>query len=272
MPETTVVRAFRENNLMLFRSAMLGLPERRYPCILMSESASELVRQLEHARALHESRAAKPELAARLDRLAAWQSRRLGATYVDLARQPRYANAIAFFQSDLYGPGDYSRRDADVARVVPLMARALPEALIGAVARAMELSVLSQELDRLMLAHLDPAAPLSVEVYCDAYRGLANREQRERQIGLIVEVGRALDRHIARSWVGAALAAMRHPARAAGFGALQSFLERGAAAFREMHGATEFLATIQVRETALMNAIFAGERTPFAEPAPSRWP
>lgn len=236
----------------------------------MSESAAELVRHLERARALHASRAADPALATRLDRLAAWQSRRLGATYADLARQPRYANAIAFFQSDLYGPGDFSRRDADLARIVPLMARALPEALIGAVAQAMELSVLSQELDRRMLAQLDPAAPLSVEAYCDAYRALANRTQRERQIGLIVEVGRALDRHIAKPWVGAALAAMRHPARAAGFGALQTFLERGAAAFRDMHGAAEFLTTIQVRETALMNAIFSGERTAFAEPAPLR--
>jgi hypothetical protein len=233
----------------------------------MSESAAELVRQLERARALHESRATSPALAARLDQLAAWQSRRLGVTYADLARQPRYADAIAFFQSDLYGPGDFSRRDTDLARVAPLMGRVLPEALIEAVARAMELSVLSQELDRGMLEHLDPAMSLSVEAYCDAYLVLANRAQRERQIALIVEVGRALDRHVARPWVGAALAAMRHPARAAGFGALQAFLERGAAAFREMHGAAEFLATIQVRETAVMNAIFAGEREPFPDPA-----
>jgi hypothetical protein len=235
----------------------------------MSRSAAELVRQLQRARALHESRAASPELAARLDRLAAWQSRRLNATYADLARQPRYALAIAFFQSDLYGPGDFSQRDADLARVVPLMALALPEALIAAVVRAMELSVLSHELDRQMVARLDPALPLSVPAYCDAFRALANRAQRERQIALIVAVGEALDRYVARPWIGAALAAMRGPAWAAGLGALQALLERGAAAFREMRGATEFLATIQERETALMNAIFAGERAPFPEPGPS---
>ena len=65
---------------------------------------TELVQQLERARVLHEERAAAPLLAAALDRLAAWQSRRLRATYADLAREPRYARAIEFFQTDLYGP------------------------------------------------------------------------------------------------------------------------------------------------------------------------
>ena len=231
----------------------------------MSASA-ELFRALARARALHEERAASADLAARLDRLAAWQARRLNATYADLAWQPRYAAAIAFFQSDLYGPGDYSRRDADLARVVPVMTRMLPQGLIAMVARAMELSVLSGELDRRMIAKLDPAAAISVAAYCDAFRALANREERLRQIALIVEVGRALDRYVVKPMVRSALAAMRAPARAAGFGALQTFLERGVTAFRRMRGAGEFLATIETRETAVANAIFAGERAPFPEP------
>jgi hypothetical protein len=231
----------------------------------MSTSA-ELVRQLERARSLHEERAASPDLAARLDRLAAWQARRLNATYADLARQPRYAAAIAFFKSDLYGPGDYSRRDADLARVVPVMTRVLPQGLVASVARAMELSVLSGELDRRMIAKLDPEETISVAAYCDAFRALANREERLRQIALIVEVGRALDRYVAKPMLRSALAAMRAPARAAGFGALQTFLERGATAFRRLRGAGEFLATIETRETALVNAIFAGDRAPLHEP------
>ena len=233
----------------------------------MPESpATELVRQLSRARALHDARAASPDLAARLDRLAAWQALRLNATYADLARQRRYAPAIAFFLSDLYGPGDFSRRDADLARVVPLITRVLPAGVIATVASAMELSALSQELDRALLARLEPAAPLSVAAYCDAYRGLRNRAERERQVALIVEVGGALDRYVGKPLLRSTLAAMRRPARAAGLGALQSFLERGFRAFRAMRGAKEFLATVRARETALMDAIFAGERAPFAEP------
>jgi hypothetical protein len=54
----------------------------------------------------------------------------------------------------------------------------------------------------------------------------------------------------------ASLKAMRRPARAAGMGALQTFLEDGFDAFGAMGGAKEFLAAIQVRETALVGRLF----------------
>lgn len=233
----------------------------------MSNAAeTELVHGLQRARSLHEERAALPSLTAALDRLAAWQTKRLNATYQDLGRDPRYARAIAFFQTDLYGPGDFSRRDADLARVVPLMVRALPAGVIATVSQAVELSVLAHELDRALIAHLPPRKVLSVATYCEAYCALANRDARERQISLIVAVGVALDRYVGKPMVRSALVAMRQPARLAGLVALQSFLERGFAAFRHMGGASEFLQTIQTRETMLMNAIFSGDRAPFPEP------
>jgi hypothetical protein len=233
---------------------------------MASAGENELVRQLQRAKGLHEQRA-DLTLASALDRLADWQARRLRRTYVDLARDPRYAAAIAFFGSDLYGPGDFSRRDADLARVVPLMSRMLPEGVLATIAGAMELSALSQELDRALLQRLDPTLPLSVPAYCDAYRAVDDRASRERQIALIVSSGRALDRYVGKALVRAALMAMRSPARIAGFNALQDFLERGFAAFRGMRGADEFLAIVEARETALMNAILAGDRAPFPEPA-----
>ena len=233
---------------------------------MQTAAQTELIRQLQRARALHEQRAASPALAAALDRLAQWQSRRLNGTYADLARDPRYAAAIAFFGTDLYGPGDFSRRDADLARVVPLMSKVLPEGVLATIAGAMELSVLSHELDRALLERLGPAKTLSVVSYCEAYREQDERRSRERQIALIVTVGHALDRYVGKPLARSALAAMRQPARLAGFGALQDLLERGFAAFRRMDGAAEFLATVETRETALMNAIFAGDSDPFPEP------
>lgn len=231
-----------------------------------SSAERALVHHLERARALHAERAASGDLAAALDRLADWQARRLRDTYSDLARNPRYRAAISFFGSDLYGAGDFSRRDADLARVVPLMARMLPEGVLATVAGAMELSVLSQELDRALLQRLDCATPLSVETYCEAYRAVDDRAARTRQIGLIVSVGRALDRYVRKPLIPSALSAMRRPARLAGFGALQDFIERGFSSFRSMRGAEEFLSIVRARETALMNAILAGDPEPFPEP------
>ncbi|MEO8565296.1 MAG: hypothetical protein ABI541_02850 [Betaproteobacteria bacterium] len=235
--------------------------------LMPSSAETDLIRELERAQHLHQARQASPRLAAALDRVAAWQSRRLNATYADLVRDPRYAEAIRFFQSDLYGPGDYSRRDADLARVVPILARVLPEGVIAIIAKAIELSALSHELDRTLVAKLGEDSPLSVASYCAAYRACDNRNERERQIALIVEVGAALDRYVDMPLLRSALAAMRRPARIAGVGALQEFLERGLLSFRGMNGAREFLAVIEARETAVMRAILAGDDAPFAEPA-----
>jgi hypothetical protein len=59
---------------------------------------------------------------------------------------------------------------------------------------------------------------------------------------------------------------MRQPARLAGLSALQDFLERGVRAFRTLGGAKEFLATIDRRERAILDAIFDGDDAPFPEP------
>ena len=226
-----------------------------------------LVQELTRVQRLHEERSRNPILAGALDRLAMWQARRLRMTYADLAVDPRYAGAIVFFQNDLYGGTDFSRRDADLARVVPMMVKVLPESVIRTTAVAMELNGISQELDRLLLARLPRAdGTFTVTEYCKAYRRAANYPQRERQIQLIGEIGRALDHYVKKPLIRGALHMMRQPARLAGMGVLQDFLERGFNAFHAMHGADHFLATIDERERAIMDAIVGGAIDPFPDP------
>ncbi|MEP7275052.1 MAG: hypothetical protein ABI812_01780 [Betaproteobacteria bacterium] len=217
---------------------------------------------------LHAVRGTDPALARRLDQLSAWQARRLRDTYADLAPDPRYTGAIEFFQKDLYGGGDFAQRDADLVRVVPVMTRLLPQAVITTVARAVELNALAHELDRALIAHLPDhgSATIAVPDYCRAYRRTGEAALRARQIALIGEVGNALDRYVRKPMVRAALTMMQKPARAAGLGALQNFLERGLDAFRSMKGAEFFLATVCARETAINDRILGGDDAPFPPP------
>jgi hypothetical protein len=226
-----------------------------------------LVRELSRVQRLHAERTGNPILAGSLERVARWQSRRLRMTYADLSADPRYGAAVAFFQNDLYGPGDFSRRDADLARVVPLLVKVLPERVIATVALAAELNALSQELDRALLSRLPRAdGNFNVLEYCKAYRRAGNFPLRRRQIRLIVEIGTALDAHVGKPFIRTALTMMRQPARLAGMSGLQDFLERGFAAFRAMHGADEFLRTVETRESGIMEAIIGGATDPFADP------
>lgn len=232
---------------------------------------ADLVCELQRVARLHDERAASPELAAALDRLARWQAERLARTYADLAAQDRYAAAIAFFQSDLYGNADFAQRDADIARVVPVMMVMLPASVIATMAEGMELNALSHELDRALLAELPRAdGAFTAAEYCRAYHAMGRRAERERQIELIGEIGAALDGYVRKPLIEAALVMMRQPARLAGLGVLHDFLERGFAAFRTMRGAREFLATIDARERELMEALLAGKAVSLPMPSPSR--
>jgi hypothetical protein len=237
-------------------------------CNVQAHSAqAALERELVRMQRLHAERAADPILSAALEWLGTWQSLRLRQTYDDLAGQPRYAAAIAFFQTDLYGGADFAQRDADVARVVPVMVRMLPERVIDSVAMAMELNRLSQELDREVVARLVGVdRGFTVADYCRAFSSMGRHDDRMRQVELIGKIGGALDGFVRKPLIHAAVTMMRKPARMAGLGALHDFLERGFEAFRAMGGAGYFLATITSRETQLIDRIFAGDPAPFADP------
>ena len=235
------------------------------------DAAAVLTRELARVARLHDARRADPTQAQALPRLGEWQSRRLRNTYADLAVEPRYAAAIAFFQHDLYSGADFSRRDSDLARVVPAMTRMLPPKVIRTVAHAVELDALSHELDRSLVSRLPRTdAAFTVAEYCEAYRNPDEYPLRRQQFDLIHIVGAALDRYVRTPMIGAALTMMRQPARLAGLSALQDFLERGFAAFRRMGGADEFLTIIKTRETRLHDAIVAGADDPFPDPWPPR--
>lgn len=199
----------------------------------------------------------------RLGEVKQFQAARLARTYADLAATPRYAQATRFFLDDLYGPKDFSGRDAAMLRIYPLLVRTLPESAVETAALAVEVDALSEELDRALAAALDPG-PIDDESYARAYRGSARRSLRERQIELVGEVGERLDRLVARPLVSRTLRLMRTPARLAGLADLQSFLERGFEAFHSMGGAGEFIATVQTRERAIASRLFSSAPRPFS--------
>ena len=223
-----------------------------------------LERLIEHKNALAQRAVAVP-VAQRLRELRTWQTTRLAQTYADLRTDPLAGDALTFFTTDLYGPQDLTRRDQDVARAWRLLKRALSPRMMEILSMAMELDVLSTELDLEMTERLAPGA-LTAKAYADAYRSVGRPEARRRQIELVVEIGRALVRAIRMPLVGLALRAAHGPAHLAGFGVLQDFLERGFAAFHGLPHPMELLALIERRETRLMQTWLAGGTISAEEP------
>lgn len=196
-------------------------------------------------------------------RLKAWQSDRLAGTYPDLLASPRYRAAAHFFMEDLYGPKDFSQRDADVERILPKLTALLPAAALSTLADAVELDELSEELDAKVLAAHGHGA-ISPQSYAAAYAQAATPAQRQRQIALIRSIGEALDRLTRIPLLLSTLKLMRGPAHMAGLSALQEFLEKGFVTVKDMRGVEQFLDIITRRETLLMERLFARDPDPFA--------
>ncbi|MEH6461479.1 hypothetical protein V7714_16410 [Chitinimonas sp. JJ19] len=197
--------------------------------------------------------------------LARWQADRLAVTYADLRGSERYAQATAFFLSDLYGPRDFSKRDQDGERIVGKMRALLPARAMAAIQSALHLNRLSHELDAAMAVQLFDEMGLSTidaASYAEAYRRCGLDARRE-QIDLVDKLGHELDAVVQKPLVQLALKLAHGPAHMAGLGELQDFLERGVAAFLHMKGADEFLATICERETRILERIAARDQDPF---------
>lgn len=227
----------------------------------MSEALKARMRHwLEHLRHAHDPLHLAANHSPWLPLLRSWQAGRLSATYADLREQPRFAAACEFFLSDLYGEQDFTQRDRDVERIFPVMVRLLPEAVLGTVAVALELNVLSHLLDLRMAARMDadgPPGQVDEAHYARAYAVPGDVADRRHQLALILALGRGLDRIVRKRMVRELLALCHWPAKLAGLGALQSFLERGFAAFTQLQGAGPFLRAVADREHAFMRHMHA---------------
>ncbi|HNW64044.1 MAG TPA: hypothetical protein PKJ32_13640, partial [Piscinibacter sp.] len=96
----------------------------------MSAEARSILLQLDVVDRERCARNADPALAESVVGLKSYQQRRFAGTYADLLSNLRYAPAARFFLDELYGPRDFSSRDAQFARVVPAMVRLFPAEIV----------------------------------------------------------------------------------------------------------------------------------------------
>jgi hypothetical protein len=235
--------------------AATGLEAPRY-ALAMESGSSVIVQCLDQVRRMRALRSADVGLAARVDNVKRFQHRRFERDYADLLASARYGAAARFFLEDLYGPFDFSARDAQFSRIVPALQRALPAELLRVVGQLVGLHALSEELDQLMAQQIGDE-PLDEAAYAEAWRRVDRRADRLAQVELMLAIGHALDHHTRRPLLGTTLRLMHGPAHAVGLGDLQEFLQRGFLAFRSMRGAQDFLQRIAQNERALIERLFA---------------
>ena len=228
-----------------------------------------------HEQQLRDALAASHALANRLDEagfpipelesLQNWQRDRLAVTYADLLNEKQYRAAGHFFLEELYGGLDFRQRDREVEHVLPVMIRMLPDHMLVSMADAFNVQVLSLDLDIDMAFRMkdEGRQALDVESYATLYRETERSVDRQRQVELIYRLGLELNELVRHRMVLRLVRLLRLPARAAGFGRLQGFLEEGLFAFRAMRDGEVFVQAINDRETKIMLRLLGGEKDPF---------
>ncbi len=196
-----------------------------------------------------------------------WQAQRLESSFDRFLRDSKRRPAAQFFLSDVYNDHDFSRRDADIARVLPMMQRLLPDTLLTAVADAIELGLLTHAFDLRLARLLQEIAPrrrkLDAALYAQAYRKAGLPRLRRHQIDLLAHVGLGLGHALRMPGVSMLLKLSRGPAKAAGLAELQGFLERGFTAFSQLGDVRAFIAEIEQDERDVAQRVFDGDPDPF---------
>ena len=224
----------------------------------MSSAVESILSDLAAVEQDRNQRRLDPSFGKRVAAIKAFQQMRFRRTYADLLDSPRYRRAATFFLDELYGPMDFSQRDAQFARIVPTLVRLFPADVVEVVRTLARLHALSESLDSEMAAHLGREEMLDAHSYVRAWIATGRAADRNTQVDLTVHTATALDVLTSKALVRNSLRLMRAPERAAGLGQLQRFLESGFDAFRDMRGASEFIETLKSRESTLAKDLFAG--------------
>jgi hypothetical protein len=249
------------------------------PFVLTSQMAS-ISGALEIVNTLRDVQRQSPELLASVTAIKSAQIRRFRYTYKDVLSHADMGPAAGFFLSELYDARDFSDRDHQFGRVVPTMQRLFPKSVVDVASTLARLHAISEQLDHAMAIELLRLSPsnfslaAAMRLYVEVWRSVGNSMARSEQLVLVQRLGDDLAKLTRKPGLRTMLKLMRTPAQVAGLQHLQSFLELGFDTFfalqRSPHGASDFLLTIQQRETQWIKRLFDTEVT-FRQ-NPQDWP
>jgi hypothetical protein len=231
----------------------------------MTNTLENIVQHLQSTEKMQEY-IAQENLTSSIRALQTWQTKRLLVTHDDLWQSKRFKPAMQFFVDELYGPKDFSQRDIELARVVPKMAKVLPNKGLVSLEAALRMNCLSLELDIALVKTLANKEINRVN-YFDGYRQLGQQSKREEQIELLESLGMDLAQVVKISGISTILLLSRKPAKVAGVKSLHEFLEKGFKSFKKLGNVNDFLEPIISREKTLMQSLFAA-KGPTENPLP----
>lgn len=186
------------------------------------------------------------------------QSARLRRDHGDLAAEPQYQQIGKFFFEEMYGPRDFTSRDAQAQRLQQFVHLA-PGLAMRDVQQVLELLELTNHLDHAVARCLaDIRAPLDFgeALYERAYREADNYNDRVRQLILVRESLYNVWRLVRKPLMGQALNRTQGLAHMVGMGDIHRFMRLGYQSMQNVKDVHRFVETIDLRERRRLNRIY----------------
>ncbi len=226
------------------------------------QAAAKFRRSIARSNELHAEYLGDAGLFDAYDRFTRWQFGYMVPFFDGLLEPEGYADAVDFIVSDLCGVG-VSERDHEIERAAPVFLATLPTHPLESAAAAVELNARSLEINLAICRELsrDGALPGTITEarYSAACRRASSYEEIMELVQLASELGETLKTLVRIPLIGGLLRSMRRPAHAAGFGALQEFLETGFTTFRRISDIDDFLEVLGSRLDEVFRHIYFGE-------------
>lgn len=223
------------------------------------QAAARFRRAIAQSNALHSEYLAEPTLYESYDRFTRWQLDYMLPFFSDLLEPAGYAEAVDFIVSDLAGVG-VSDRDRDIERAAPVIVRSLPTHALETAAAAVELNARALEINLGICRQLLDDGELRPDIvekdYLLACRAVSSLDECVELVHLAADLGETLKKLVRVPLIGGLLRTMRAPAHAAGFGALQEFLETGYLTFRRISDIDQFLDLLRERLSEVFEHIY----------------
>jgi hypothetical protein len=187
-----------------------------------------------------------------------FQSNRLRRDHADLAAERQYCELGEFFFEEMYGPRDFSARDAQARRLHQFV-HLVPGVAVADVQKVLQLLDLSNRLDDAVVVWLlELGAPPDFDeaVYERAYRLADNYGDRVAQLDLVRDSLYNVYRMTRRPLVGMALERTHGLAQRVGMADIHGFLLKGYIAIQPVRDIHRFVETVTLRERDRLDRIY----------------
>jgi len=191
--------------------------------------------------------------------LQVFQANRLRHDHADLAAEAQYRKVAKFFFEEIYGPRDFSHRDAQARRLHQFVHLA-PGLMVRDVEQVLELLELTDQLDDAVATCMQQTdAPFDFDERCyeQAYRLVDSYDLRLRQLDLIRNSLYNVHRLSRNQLMGIALHQTTLLAQAVGMADIHRFLRIGYDSIQPVRDIHRFVETVYTREIDRLDRIYA---------------